>query len=948
MLFKLQAYSLVHLTLGVASLVSVQAHPAAKHQSTPTAEPVGKVSKAVALSAGSSCGGATLTPSVTSAPMWIQGITHNGMASFNSNPSTYQVYRNVKDFGAKGDGVTDDTAAINQAISSGGRCGDNCVPQSSTIQPAIVFFPAGTYKVSSPIIQYYYTQMVGDALAPPTLLASANFSGMAVIDSDPYGSNGYNWYVNQDNFYRQVRNFVIDLTQTPATAGTTGIHWQVAQATSLTNIVFQMSTASNTGHQGVWMENGSGGFMSDLIFNGGKYGLWVGSQQFTSRNITFNNAQTAIYMNWNWAWTFKTININSCQTGIDMTAGGASAQGVGSILLQDASITNTPVGILSDTSSTSSPKTSGSLLLDNVKLSNVGTAVKSGSGSTILAGTTGSSTVASWGQGTLYTTTSGTGTFNQGNLPSAPNKPSALLGTNGFFERPRPQYEQYAVSSFYNVKTAGAKGDGSTDDTSAIQAAINNYAGCKIIFFPAGDYVVTSTITVPAGSRIVGEAWSTILAGGTSTWQNAASPVPVFQVGKSGDTGVAELSDLVFSTKGPQPGAVLVEWNIHDPSGQQGAAGMWDVHFRVGGAAGTNLQSAQCTKGSTTANPSCYGAGMLLHVTSSASAYLENVWAWTADHDLDGSGNQLSIYSGRGILIESTNGPVWLYGTASEHNAFYQYQLSGASNVYMGMIQTETPYYQPAPVAPTPYTPISSIADPTFSNCASGSLTCPMAWGLRVLNSKNVFVYGAGLYNFFSNYDQTCLTTESCQDSMVDLENTNSQVYVYNLNTKASTNMVWSSANGVLAKQADNANGFCQTINAFLVEAGNSPVPPSSSTIASTTTTGATSTTTSSSATPTSSNGWTYLGCYVDALTPRTLPFGAPAINSGMTVEGCEQECAAASYTFAGVEYGNECWCGNTMPPTSAPSTDCNMACKGNSAEVCGAGARFNVYQKSS
>jgi hypothetical protein len=806
--FNVQAFSLAQVAVLVASLASVQGSQ--DHSTSNTSkEQNGK------FGPGSSCS-KPLTPDVTSAPMWIQGITHNGLASFNSNSSTYQVYRNVMDFGAKGDGVTDDTVAINLAISSGGRCGSNCVPQSSTFQPAVVFFPAGKYKVSKPLVQYYYTQMIGDALSPPTLIAASNFSGIGVIDSDPYGANG-NWFVNQDNFYRQIRNFVIDMTQTKATAGTTGIHWQVAQATSLSNIVFHMSTASNTAHRGVFTENGSGGYMSDLIFNGGQYALSIGSQQFTSRNITINNAQTAIVMNWNWAWTFKTININNCHTGLNMTAGGAAKQGVGSVVLMDTYITNTTVGVATDTSATSSPKTSGTLLLDNVKLSNVGTAVQSGDGSTILAGTNSSSTIASWGQGSLYTSTSGTGAFNQGILPKAPHKPSVLMGTQGFFERPRPQYEQYAVDDFYSVKSAGAKGDGSTDDTKAIQAALYNYAGCKIIFIPAGDYVVTSTINVPAGSRIVGEAWSTILAGGSHTWQNAKKLAPVFKVGNAGDKGVAEISDIVFSTQGPQPGAVLVEWNIRDPSGQKGAAGMWDVHFRIGGAVGTNLQSAQCRAGNTTANPACYGAGMLLHVTSTASAYLENVWAWTADHDLDGSGDQLSIYSGRGILIESKNGPVWLYGTAAEHNALYQYQISGASNVYMGMIQTETPYYQPAPVAPTPYTPISSIADPTFRNCAAGNLTCPMAWGLRVVNSKNIYIYGAGLYNFFSNYDQTCLATESCQDSMVDLENSNNQVYIYNLNTKAATNMIWSSKQGPLAKQADNTNGFCQTINAFLI-----------------------------------------------------------------------------------------------------------------------------------
>jgi glucan 1,3-beta-glucosidase len=75
-------------------------------------------------------------------------------------------------------------------------------------------------------------------------------------------------------------------------AGATGIHWQVSQSTSLVNIRVDMSTASGNNHQGMFMENGSGGFMGDLVFNGGKYGIWIGNQQFTVRNITINNAQT--------------------------------------------------------------------------------------------------------------------------------------------------------------------------------------------------------------------------------------------------------------------------------------------------------------------------------------------------------------------------------------------------------------------------------------------------------------------------------------------------------------------------------------------------------------------------------------------------------------------------------------------------------------------------------
>jgi hypothetical protein len=33
---------------------------------------------------------------------WLADIAHHGYAAFNPNASTYQVFRNVKDFGAKG------------------------------------------------------------------------------------------------------------------------------------------------------------------------------------------------------------------------------------------------------------------------------------------------------------------------------------------------------------------------------------------------------------------------------------------------------------------------------------------------------------------------------------------------------------------------------------------------------------------------------------------------------------------------------------------------------------------------------------------------------------------------------------------------------------------------------------------------------------------------------
>jgi hypothetical protein len=51
-----------------------------------------------------------------SGTFWLSQISHQGTSPFLSDSSEYVVYRNVRDFGAKGDGSTDDSAAFNAAI----------------------------------------------------------------------------------------------------------------------------------------------------------------------------------------------------------------------------------------------------------------------------------------------------------------------------------------------------------------------------------------------------------------------------------------------------------------------------------------------------------------------------------------------------------------------------------------------------------------------------------------------------------------------------------------------------------------------------------------------------------------------------------------------------------------------------------------------------------------
>jgi glucan 1,3-beta-glucosidase len=547
--------------------------------------------------------------------------------------------------------------------------------------------------------------------------------------------------------------------------------------------------------------------MTDLVFNGGNYGAFLGNQQYTTRNLTFNNCNTAIFMNWNWLWNLKSIKVNNCGVGIDMS----SASNVGSVLLLDSTFTNTPVGVRIGILGT--PVTGGTLILDNVDFTGSTQAVADNSTATVLAG---GSKVSSWGIGREYVG-SAAGSALKGAI-SGKAKPANLLNAQGaVFERSKPQYEGQSSSAFLSAKDNGAKGDGSTDDTAAIQALINKVAANptnQIVYFDHGAYVVSSTIKVPKGVRITGEIWPIILASGAA-FSDVSNPTPVFQVGAPGDTGNVEISDIIFETKGPLPGAVMVEWNIADPDGQQGQAGMWDVHFRIGGSAGTDLQSSTCSKNPNVtagADPKCQAAFLLLHVTKEASIYLENTWYWVADHELDlADHNQINIYNGRGVLIESQKA-AWLYGTSSEHSQLYNYQVANAKNVFMGVIQSETPYMQSNPNANEPFKANATWNDPDFSKCSDDG-GCPKSWGLRVVDSTDVLVYGAGLYSFFDNYDQTCLETESCQENMVSID-ANSDVSIFGLSTKAATNMVTLNGQGVIS-QKDNTNNFCSTVALF-------------------------------------------------------------------------------------------------------------------------------------
>ncbi|KAJ7874928.1 pectin lyase fold/virulence factor [Mycena olivaceomarginata] len=506
-----------------------------------------------------------------------------------------------------------------------------------------------------------------------------------------------------------------------------------SQATSLMDIVINMSTAPNTAHQGNTTENCSGGFMGDLVFNGGT---------FTVRNVIVNNAQTGILA----GRTFQRVTFNNCSISFHVSTGGGGPQPVAAEAIIDATVLNTPIFLRTSASSAHQRShrhwTAG--------------------GAVLLAG--GTTTITSWGQGNIYTGSNGTGTFTQGYIAAA-NKPSVLLDSAGnIFGRTHPQYAHYAVDQFVSVRDQGSKGDGVTDDTTALKKnSLPYFAGCKIIFFDAGTYIVTPTLTIPAGTQMVGEAWS-VISGKGSTFQDMNNPKPIVQVGAPGSSGLVEITDIIFSTIGPAGGAIVVEWNVKQTT--EGGAGMWDSHIRRG-AAGTNLQASDCPSNGNGGVTACLAAFAGLHLNSESTAYLEGTWVWLADHDLD--------------------------------------QPEGSQELLSG--QSNPKKDSPALVFVQPFTVNMAFKDPAFWSDIS------QARGLWVTSSEDILVFGASLYSFYSNYDQGCLATESCQLQMVNVDN-DSSVHIYSLSIIGTT---WQlSMNDVpIINQDQNLHGFPSTVTSW-------------------------------------------------------------------------------------------------------------------------------------
>lgn len=560
----------------------------------------------------------------------------------------------------KGDGRADDTDAIQRALDSA----------RDDTGHGIVFLPSGRYRLTRTIIVPIGVRVFGVGKTRPVLVLADNTPGFQDGVSTMVVFSGGDQYnvgdvpvpvptvvprdkvvrdANSATFYSSMSNVDVEIGE--GNTGAAAVRFRVAQHGFLSHMNFRLGSA----FAGVYQ---AGNVMEDLHFQGGRYGIvsekTSPAWQFTLVDSTFDGQRDAAIREHEARLTMINVAMRNTPVGVQIDEGYGDSLWAKGLRLENVSRAALSIG--------SEKSVFTQVGLDNAVASNTPVLVRFAETGRTIAGRAGAYRVASFNHGvkvsgleTVGATDTDVRIAPLSRLPAAP-APAIR--------------EMPAIGEWINVKGLGVKGDGRSDDTAAIQRAIDAH---RVLYFPAGFYMVTDTLRLRPDTVMIGmhpAMTQLVIPDGNARHAGIGNAVPIVETPTGGRNIV---SGLGLFTGRINPRAAAVMW-------RSGADSLLnDVKIMGGG-------------GSPTVDRQPLGARR----ASSGDPIADNRWdAQYPSIWVDGGGGTFfdiwspNTFASAGFYVTTTKVPGRVYEMSVEHHVRNEFVFDNVENWELLAPQTE-------------------------------------------------------------------------------------------------------------------------------------------------------------------------------------------------------------------------------------------------------------------
>ena len=563
-----------------------------------------------------------------------------------------------------GDGRADDSAAIQQAID-----------QAATAGGGIVFLPAGTYRISRTLFLYPGVRIFGIGAQRPIILLGANTPGfqrgvahMLMFTGSqrqtdkgtppasfpPAGSVPFNKDIadaNPGTFYSALAN--IDFRILDGNPAATAIRFHSAQHSFVSHVDFHIGS----GLAGLYDVANEA---EDLHFFGGRYGILAEKTSpawpFALVDSSFEGQRDAAIREHEAGLTMVNVSIRDTPVGIEID------EGYGDWLWgQDMRFENVSrAGVIISNENNVYTQVG----FQNVVAANMPVYAHFRDSGRTQKGAGATYKVDSFTYGLTLPGAGRMGSYETAMKATALN---ALPRASNAAIRALPP-----VKDWFSVRALGAKGDDRTDDTAALQRAIDTH---RVVYLPAGFYRVSDTLRLRPNTVLVGlhpSLTQIVLPDGSPGFQGVGAPKAVIESAQGGD---AIVQGIGINSNGANQRATALLWKAGEKSMVN------DVKFQ--GGHGTNLFDGTRVNpynNNATGDPDAArrwdGQYASLWVTQGGGGTFANIWS-------------PSTFAHPGILISDTKTPGRIIQASVEHHVRSEITLNRVSNWELLAPQTE-------------------------------------------------------------------------------------------------------------------------------------------------------------------------------------------------------------------------------------------------------------------